>query len=547
MKKIYLLPAMVCFAVIAHCQTTYMSVYHILQTNCTGSCHTQANSYNLQLTGSPQQVYNALVNTAPVNSTALSSGKLQVDPGNPRNSFLFDKLNHGLDANLTLQSGEGMAMPDSVNTMSEVDREMIRQWILFGARDTGTFVDSMLLVHFYVDQGGQPRQTPLPMPAPGTGQQLYWGPVFVPSGVEIQYGNNTYIKNNTPIDISHFVSQDNPEAHHFAIFKYYPGKDTLFPKGLQQESTVNDVASLWYDASIVAQYPKNMDMDFPAGTAMVWDSGTVLQLTYHMINYTDSIVAGEGYLNTYYTPHQASTVPINTQMVIYNYPDVGRLIIPNNGIDTTYRINQYSPDSAFYWNVISILGHTHRLGVGYNVWTRNAAGEKDSLVYNGDYDASYTYNQGSFSWNDPPYRKLDPILPVDMRKGFIHEATYRNNTTNTVTFGVGTTDEMFITFIMYYKSDLPLGLNDETYIDNNVKVYPNPVSDEAFVKITSMPNVNDGEFQVFDILGNQVADIKGISDIVFRINLGNLANGAYTYRLMNGKDFIGTGKILVQR
>ena len=548
MKKLYSLMALVTIVMCASGQTTYQSVYNILQTNCTGSCHTSGNPNNLVLTGSPQQVFNALVNVAPVNGVAQSLGNREVDPGNPRNSFLFAKLSHGLDANLTLQSGEGMAMPDSINMMSQVDRELVRQWILFGAQDTGTFVDSMTIVNFYIGQGGFPRQTPLAPPAPGTGQQLYWGPVFVKPGIEIQYGNNTYINNNTAIDISHFISQDNPEAHHFAIFKYYPGRDTLHAKGLIAENSISDVASLWFDASVVAQYPKNMDMDFPAGTAIVWDSATVLQLTYHMINYTDSIVAAEGYLNMYYTPHQQSTTPINTQMVVYNYPNVGALVIPNNGLDTTFRINQYSPDSAFYWNVISILGHTHKLGVGYNVWTRNAAGAKDSLIYNGDYDPSYTFNQGVYTWNDPPYRKCEPIFPVDMRKGFIHEATFNNSGASTVTFGVHTTDEMFITFIMYYKSEFPTGItNENTYVDENVKVYPNPVRDEAFIKITSVPDISDAEFQVFDIVGNLVADVKGISDVVFQVNLGNLASGAYTYRLLNGGSFTGTGKRVVQR
>ena len=547
MKQLYALMALVTIVISANAQSTYQSVYNILQTNCTGSCHTQANPYNLVLTGTPQQVYSALVGTLPVNSAAAASGKLQVDPGNPRNSFLFAKLSHGLDANLSLLTGEGMAMPDSVTTMSQVDREMVRQWILFGAQDTGHFVDSMTLVNFYIGQGGFPRQTPLAPPAPGTGQQLYWGPVFVNSGVEIQYGNNTYIKNNTAIDISHFNSQDNPEAHHFAIFKYYPGRDTLHPKGLIAENSISDVATLWYDAAVVAQYPKNMDMDFPAGTAIVWDSATVLQCTYHMINYTDSILAAEGYLNVYYTPHQASTTPINTAMVIYDYPYVQNLVIPNNGQDTTFRINQFSPDSAFYWNVISILAHTHKLGTGYNVWTRNSAGEKDSLIYNGNYDPSYSYDQGVYTWNDPPYRKIQPIMPIDMRKGMIHEATFMNNTPNTVTFGVHTTDEMFITFVMYYKSEFPTGIYENTYVDENVKVYPNPISDEAFVKITSMPSVTNAEFQVFDILGNLVYDNKNISDILFRINLHNLANGSYTYRLLNGEKFIGTGKIVVQR
>ncbi len=39
-----------------------------------------------------------------------------------------------------------------------------------------------------------------------------------------------------------------------------------------QERTINDVAALWYDAAVVAQYPKDLTMDFPQGTAMVWDS-----------------------------------------------------------------------------------------------------------------------------------------------------------------------------------------------------------------------------------------------------------------------------------
>ena len=115
-------------------------------------------------------------------------------------------------------------------------------------------------------------------------------------------------------------------------------------------------------------------------------------------------------------------------------------------------------------------------------------------------------------------------------------------------FGVHTTDEMFITFIMYYKSEFPTGItNENTYVDENVKVYPNPVRDEAFIKITSVPDISDAEFQVFDIVGNLVADVKGISDVVFQVNLGNLASGAYTYRLLNGGSFTGTGKIVVQR
>ena len=178
---------------------------------------------------------------------------------------------------------------------------------------------------------------------------------------------------------------------------------------------------------------------------------------------------------------------------------------------------------------------------------RNGDGTKGDLIYDGNYDPTYTYDQGSYAWNDPPYRKFDTILSVDMTKGLIHEATYLNPGPDTVRFGLTTQDEMFITFVLYYKSEFPSAIGESIYADNNLKIYPNPVSDEAYVKITSAAPLNDAEFQVFDLLGNQVADMKGISDVLFRINLGNLANGAYTYRLLNGDNFVGTGKIVVQR
>ena len=80
MKQLYAIMALVTIVISASGQTTYQSVYNILQTNCTGSCHTQGNPNNLVLTGTPQQMYNALVNVAPVNSVAHSNGNLLVDP-----------------------------------------------------------------------------------------------------------------------------------------------------------------------------------------------------------------------------------------------------------------------------------------------------------------------------------------------------------------------------------------------------------------------------------------------------------------------------------
>ncbi|HWB61924.1 MAG TPA: T9SS type A sorting domain-containing protein [Chitinophagales bacterium] len=546
MKKLYALGFALSLISFGFSQTTYQSVYNILQQNCTGSCHTQANPQNLVLEGTPQQVYTALVNATPVNSIARTAGNLVVDPGNPRNSFLFIKINHGLDYNLQMANGEGIAMPDSNVSMSEVEREMVRQWILFGARDTGTFLDSSILVNFYVGQGGEPRVSPLAPPAPGTGVQLHWGPMFVNPGVEIQYNINTYINNSTPIDISSFTSKDNPESHHFAIFKYHPGHDTLFAKGMIPEMGLSDVASMWYNADLISQYPKDMQMDFPAGTGLVWDSATVLSLSYHMINYRDSILAAEGYLNMYYHEHVPGTTPVLTAQVIYHYPNVNDLIIPNDSINHTFTINQHDPDSAFLWNIISIQAHTHKYGVGYDIWTRKPNGDPDSLIYDGGYDPTYTYNFGQYEWSDPPYRKFDPPYQVDMRNGLIHKATYNNSSNHTVNFGISTEDEMYISFIMYYKSDFPSAIGEQIYSDDNVKVYPNPVSTEAYIKINSKEDINNASFYLYDLLGNQVAKVEGINQHYFRADLSSLANGCYIYRLTANGKYTGTGKLIVQ-
>jgi hypothetical protein len=148
MKKIYLLVFLL-VSYSAYSQTTYQTVYAILQSNCTTSgCHTSSNPQGIDFSGSQAQVYTNLVGVTPTNVVAAASGKKLVDPGITRNSFLFCKANGGLDVNLTLLPGEGADMDSS--RLTQTQREMIRQWIEFGAYDTGTFVSTGLIDSFYI-------------------------------------------------------------------------------------------------------------------------------------------------------------------------------------------------------------------------------------------------------------------------------------------------------------------------------------------------------------------------------------------------------------
>jgi len=548
MKNIYSL--LFAFATIqfGFSQTTFNRVYTILQTNCVGSCHnTATHSGNLDLSGTEQAVYNALVNVTPNNAAAAAKGNKLVSPGDPRNSFLFKKVNQGLDFNLSLEAGEGAVEPNG-GPLSQVEREMIRQWILFGARDTGSsYVNEQVITDFYVGQGGQPRQQPLAPPAANEGVQIYWGPLFMSVGQEFEFSNKFQVRNPYLADVTRMNVTENDESHHFAVYKYFPQHDTLFEDGMHKVNGIVDEATLFYNADVIAQWPNNIDLQYPAGTAYLFDSNSVINITYHLINYNDSVIAAEAYMNIYYAPHQQSTIPIKTAQIRYGGDQVGDLVIPNFGHDTTFVINQFEPDSAFYWNIISMQAHTHKLGRDYMVWTRKLDGTKDSLIYNGHYDATYTFDQGVYIWNNPPYRQFNPPLPVDLRKGLIHEATFFNNTANWVGFGLTTNDEMYVTFIVYYKSEFPAGVNDETFTDNNIKWYPNPVNNTAYVQLNSDTELKNAELRLYDLLGSEVAKVNNLTGGVMKIRMENLANGCYVYKLINNGELSGTGKILVQK
>lgn len=550
MKKLYIALFAMVYTLNVGAQTTFNRVYTILQSHCVTGCHNSVNnSGSLNLSGTEQAVYAALVNVTPSSAGAAARGHKLVDPGDARNSFLFKKINRGLDANLALEANEGNSMPDSYpsGALTETEREMVRQWILFGAKDTGTLVNEQLINDFYVNQGGQPRQQPLAPPAANEGVQLYWGPLFMSVGQEFEYSSKFKVRNPITADVTRMNVTENDESHHFAVYKYFPRADTAFAPGMKKVNGIGDEAVLFYAADVIAQWPNNIDLHYPQGTAYVFDSNSVVSITYHLINFNDSIIAAEAYMNIYYQPHQQSTIPIKTAQIRYGGDQVGDLIIKNTGTDTTFVINQFEPDSAFLWNIISMQAHTHKLGKDYQVWTRKANGDKDSVIYNGHYDPTYSFDQGVYIWDNPPYRQFSPPLPVDLRNGLIHEATFRNNGPNWVGFGLTTEDEMYVTFIVYYKSEFPTGVTDQTYVDSNIKWYPNPVNNTAYIQLNTDLVLNNAELRLYDLLGNEVAKVSDVVGGVMKMKTDNLANGCYIYKLANNGVIAGSGKVVVQK
>lgn len=537
-------------------QTTFDRVYSIIQTRCAATCHKYGSpDGNMLLDGTKQEVLANLVNVTPDNDTAEIKGYKRVLPGDARRSLLFRKINQGIDGYATLQNGDGAPMPKDTTALSFVEQELIRQWIIFGAEDTGYhYVDEQTITDYY---GGfaEARDPSLAPPAPSEGYQIYFGPIFLKPGKEIEFDGKFSVHNTEDVEVYKMNTAMNKESHHYAVFKYHPGEDAAVPPGLHRVNSIGDAAALFFSAEVVAQWPNSLEIETPPGTALMWDSNTVLNLSYHILNYSDSIVAAEVYMNIFTRPQQASTQPMLSYPVRYDgHPvyqggwDVQNLILYPSNNDTTLTITQFSPDSTFYWNLWSIQAHTHKYGKDFNIYLRNPDGTKGQIIYDGTYDVTHTFDQGFYDWEHPPLRYFDPPLSVDMTEGMIHEAKFRNNTGDTIGFGLKTTDEMFVSYVYYTKSETPLGiLPDKVFNEAHVKIYPNPAGEQALIHIGPDVVLKNAELRIYDLLGKEVLLAGDLKERQFTLKTGNLPTGNYFYRLMNDGRVVASGKLAVQR
>ena len=83
-------------------------------------------------------------------------------------------------------------------------------------------------------------------------------------------------------------------------------------------------------------------------------------------------------------------------------------------------------------------------------------------MYDGFYDFDYTFYQGYYDYEDPAVRFFDPdTFVIKADDGLIHEATFNNDSTEDVGFGITTNDEMMLIFLQYTterRTPPPIGL-----------------------------------------------------------------------------------------
>lgn len=536
---------------LAQTTSTSLRVYQILQDKC-ASCHSNADpraGLDLEGTGATMEakasaVYKNVVGIAPKNSVASAKGLSLIHPGRIDKSFLFKKINDGLDKTLQLEEGEKDKMPLSEG-LTNVEKELIRQWILWGAPKEGEVTSEALIKDFYNGKGAMSfPDNPPPAPDPSEGFQIKMGPFFMPPNGETELYTKYRLDNEEPIEVHRIDVRISNFSHHFIIYDYDSAASTV-PDGFRYDQDHTQ------DISFVATVAESQNIQLPEKTAYFWGKNHVLDLNSHYINYdTDRIYQSEAYVNVYYqesgiaVQEMKSTLIPNTNIPI---PNTGEVITHSSRLRYLPFLEGFIPEEVFVWNV---GGHTHRYGAGYKIWTMKN-NQKEELIYDGSCPSGVPGCIAPFfDYQHIPIRQWDDFLYVDLKDGVLHEAKYINDGPESVAWGSTSKDEMMLFGLSYVTDTTGLNLNLTTStkeidpVFEGVKIFPNPMQDQATLLLPA--TLGQVDFQLFDMMGKSINRVPAIRNGYLNIQKGVLPKGMYIFTLTDEQGRKYADKLVIE-
>ena len=543
-----------------YAQTTYQEVYYIFQTNCaTAYCHSngsKAGSLDLEGLGmnvSDKQadVHTNIFKGTPGNTAAVAKNNYTIYPGDPYRSFLFRKISNGFSDDNPLGPNEGDHMPAGGN-LTDYEKEVIRQWIVYGANSGADEVDLSLVNEFYTNGGVESIPAAIEPPAEDEGFQIHLGPYFIEPGAEVEYMSKYEPLLDGTTEIIKFQTEMGSYSHHYIVYDFSNGASTGFDPNTVPYGLRDNLAFDGKSFVLTEQYSNTLET--PKGTAFKWDNNTVLDLNSHYINYSSTqVLKCEVYLNVYTQDNGTAAQVMRSQLI----PNTN-IPIPNDGQDITFNYPFSLPAdiNLYVWGVVS---HTHQYGKDFNIYNRNLDGSQGAQVYDGGCANGIPgCAVEDFDYQHLPFRFFEPFLEVDAQEGIIAEATYNNDGPVPVDWGLTSDDEMMIFVIfftldtagieMYQNPDTSTGIREGLSNEAEVLFYPNPLSTTASFEIGG---IDDGRatLQITDISGKlceqQVFDHQNKSKL--QIDANNFSNGIYFYHFLQRERILESGKFVVNK
>lgn len=491
-------------------QSTWDEVYTILKTNCgTANCHVGVDdpAGKLYFDLEKEFVHLQILNQQTQNETAKQNNNRLIYEGDPYRSYIFRKLNNGFTEDVPLMEGE---QDDFHNIeISDVDKEMVRQWILYGAPQEGEVLDKAVIEEYY-NGNGVKSVTEKPS-IPKEGFQIHVGPYFLPPGAEQEFFykyplDNIYDK----YEVTAFETFMGQSSHHFIIMKFWNSFVAATKAGLRiwnrhDHATFEEVAQ------------QSQRIELPQGSAFEWRTNTVLDLNTHYINFSSSsVLACDVYVNVETQKPGSANQLMFTQLI----PDT-TIYIPNNGEKIELTDTFLSPvpiPKIFLW---SLTSHAHKNSIDYDIY-QPIPGQQPNHIYDASCPGGVPgCDNLVYEYERPPTRYFDPFLETAPANGVIHKATYINNGPEPLTWDWTSDGEMMV-FVMRYLFDTtgvkivnnPM-VDITEFTQPEFNVWPNPVNN--IIHISSLGNFNKN-FKI-DISG-----IDGKSRINQTLNYANSLN-----------------------
>lgn len=487
--------------VVSFSQNTYDMVYNLFQTNCNNAgCHNSTDkAAGLDLGASSASVYSNLFNN-PTNTAALAKGDKLVMAGYPHRSFLMRKCNTGLDSDNGIGTGEGNDMSYNLKLR---EKELIRQWILGGAPMTGQVADTAVINKYYSGKGINSFPVAPPLPTAVGSFQIHLGKIFIAPNSEAEYFIKHKITLPDTVKVHRIDLKMAKQAHHFLIYKFFPGQDASFSDGLRLLNTTNGQGSSSGKVSLVSAFQYSHDDSLPPNTAYLWEKDCVLDLNYHCHNASvDSVLGIDVYIDVYTQP-KTTTAAIMYSEIIQNF----FFNIPKN-INYTYTSPFSDIGATNYWKVWQLTSHTHKYGKDFDIFLRNPNGSQGAQIYEGFYNADYTFNQGYYDWAHPPledfYDLTGNFLTMNPKDGFVYKATWFNYGNTNVGFGYTTDDEMMLFYVSYILGNPITGVKEAYETKNAFRVSPNPLTDIATLSY-SLQESGTVQMELYNVLGSKLA------------------------------------------
>jgi len=544
-------------------------VYSILNTQCSNAgCHSQTSSDALKFDGSMATVYAEIYNQPPVNIAALQRGEQLVWVDQPYQSYLLKKAASWFDTDLGLPVGEpdSAAHSQATTGLTNYQVEYIRQWIMNGAAQTGQTIDTSMINDYYNVSGADTGQIPffpkLAKPNPSNGLQVRYGPIFLRNTAgnnEVEYMLVHQINFTQDMEVIGAQSSMSSMSHHFLLFQFPDSADAgqYIDQGLRRvqiSGTGGIVSSFDGTKNLIAAWQTPSAINLPTGTAFFWSQTTYIDQDYHVINYTpivpgtSGIVPFDFYLNVTYRPRVVTdnTIPMLSELV----NNAGLVLLPHMVTTLPYPTTQTPINETRYiWMMSS---HTHKFGTGFNIYKydNSQPGGFGDTLFKGTWDYTNGVDAGYYNWEHPPVEYFTPQYEMNMQtNGVICQTTWDNDSSNIITFGFTSQNEMQLFYYMYTTIPAPSGIQTIAKPDFDFVVYPNPINETGTLAYT-LTDPSTVTASVVDITGKEVASLKNEQEQAgsYKIDLGqgkSLSSGMYFAKItVNGTAY--TKKFVVE-